>query len=413
LSDQGENLKDLPAPKKKDSEMTSMLWGMLAGGLIGGVSVQLGTPLLLAVGEGVLICAVWNRWRCRYLFAAQRAFKAHRFEIALEHSQRAITKDPNMRIGYLYAAAAALQSRQPTSAIEYCNTALAFEPVQPQALQYRASAYLRICDAERALADANEVICLLPNRSLSYLSRASAYVLLHRYSEAIDDCNKLIEGNCYLNLARLTRAAANLGLNKIDDANKDCETVIDQLAVKPSAEELAYALMIKGVIHGRRLQFEEAIVNCTQALELQPAYHSLHIERAHCYCSLGRFQEALLELDILEEKKCSAYVTAFMLSNRARIHLRKGDLEQAVQNAEAATAVFQNIPAILSSYGLVLTRAGQLEKAQIVLDKAISLDPYFAEAYWFRHELYEKMGEPEKAKADKQVADGYDYKPYI
>jgi tetratricopeptide (TPR) repeat protein len=94
-------------------------------------------------------------------------------------------------------------------------------------------------------------------------------------------------------------------------------------------------------------------------------------------------------------------------------HLRKGELGPALDDAEAATNYFPNLPPVVNTYGLILTRAGQLEKAKTVLDKAISLDPYFAEAYWFRHELHEKLGDIEQADKDKQVAQGYGYKPYI
>jgi len=407
-------VKDLPAPRGKDNEAAIAFWSAFAFGLVGGFLFSvMGINFGLAFVSGILAYVLFWVWRYRLQLIAHRAYKTHQYEESLELLQRAITKNPSISSNYVSAAAASLQMRKPADAVQYCDRAIGLAPKNAVAFQSRANAYLRSFDGARALADANESIRLKPNAPTGYLLRATAYNLLHKYNEAISDCNFLIDRKKNLNGAHTCRAIANLNLNKLESADEDCDFVIDQIIHKPSADELAYVLLVKGVIQSRRLQFEEALANFAHSRELRPAIQSNFIERANAFCGSGNFQEALSELDKLETQECSEFITAFALINRARIYLRKSELEDALKYAEAATNMFQNIPTVLASYGLILTRAGQLEKAQTILDKAISLDPYYAEAYWFRHEMYEKMGESEKAKADKQVAEGYDYKPYI
>jgi len=386
----------------------------VGAGFIGGLLAALyGMPFWVAVGLPVLIYALWWLWRYRFSLMAYQAYKNHRFEESLELSRRAIAKNPGISANYVYAAASSLHVRDSANAIEYCDRAIAVAPENVSAIQNRALAYVSNFDGERALADANQSIKLRPNHPAGYIARSCAYILLHRYNDAIADCNFVIDRKRNINTSYINRAVAKLNLNKLESADEDCDFVIEQITQKPSADELAYVLSVKGIIQCRRLQFEEALVNFAHSMELRPALQVNLIERANALCALGRFQEASSDLDKLEQKECSEYITAYALINRARIHLRKGEFEEALNHAEAAANMYQNIPTVLASYGLILTRAGQPEKAQVMLDKSISLDPYDAEAYWFRHELYEKMGESEKANADKKVAEGYEYKPYI
>jgi tetratricopeptide (TPR) repeat protein len=407
-------VKDLPAPRGKDREnANNFLCAFTLGMIASAWSTFCGVPFLLAYALGMLVYVLLWLWRYRLSLMAYRAYKTHQFMESLELARKAIAKNPGISANYNYAAASALQLRNPTEAIEYCDSAILLAPQNAHAFQNRALAYSRLYDGERALADANQSIELRPNDTVGYIARSSAYLMLRKYKEAIDDCNFVIDRKRNANWGHVNRAIANLNMNKVDIADEDCNFVIEQIVQKPSADELAYVLLVKGSIQCRRLQFEDALANFAHSLELRPAVQVDFIESANALCALGRFQEALSILDKLEQQECSEYITAYALINRARIHMRKGELGEALNHAEAANNMYRNIPGVLASYGLILTRAGQLEKAQAMLDKAISLDSYLADAYWFRHELYEKLGETEKAKADKQVAEGYDYKPYI
>jgi len=385
----------------------------LAAGVVAGISIHLGVPVWFAFFEGLLLYYLWRRWRYRLFFQANAAYKARQFEESLALSMKAIQKYPLIVNSYLSAALASIALEKPERALELLNKAREIAPHHRAVFGISSNAYLSMYDGENALADANKYISLRPSDSFGYSLRAAAHNLMHHYEKSISDCNKVIELKKGVNWARMRRAVANLGMNRLDLAREDCETVISELALKPSADQLAHVLPIKATILARNLHFEEAIVDVTQALELSPNLIRALLIRAHSHCSSGYFDEAMADLNKLEENNCTASVRSYVYANRARVYLRKGELELALQNAEESVNFAPKIPSVVSSYGLVLMRAGQLEKARAALDTAISLDPYLAEAYWFRRELNEKLGQLEQAVVDRQVAESYGYKPYI
>jgi len=107
------------------------------------------------------------------------------------------------------------------------------------------------------------------------------------------------------------------------------------------------------------------------------------------------------------------HVQAYTLSNRARVMLRLGDLEAATRDAAAGNAAFEDLPAVLSTLGIVLCRSKRPESALAALNRAIHINPRCAEAYWFRHETYASIAGFEKSRADRTVAEESGYKPYL
>lgn len=61
--------------------------------------------------------------------------------------------------------------------------------------------------------------------------------------------------------------------------------------------------------------------------------------------------------------------------------------------------------------GLCYLKTGNFERARIDLDRAISWEPTFSEAYAFRSELFEKLGEYDHAKSDREIALKLGYQP--
>ncbi len=57
--------------------------------------------------------------------------------------------------------------------------------------------------------------------------------------------------------------------------------------------------------------------------------------------------------------------------------------------------------------------AGDYDTSGTFLDKAISINKYYSEAYWFRSQLNEKLGQTEAAQADRKIAEDFHYIPYL
>ncbi|HNM49636.1 MAG TPA: tetratricopeptide repeat protein, partial [Candidatus Obscuribacter sp.] len=102
----------------------------------------------------------------------------------------------------------------------------------------------------------------------------------------------------------------------------------------------------------------------------------------------------------------------YHLGYRALAKVLKGDVESGLADAIEANSIYPSRPDLLNILGLALIRNGQGGQAVEELNRAIELDPYNAESYWFRHLAYESLGQDELASADKAIAEKYCYKPY-
>ncbi len=60
----------------------------------------------------------------------------------------------------------------------------------------------------------------------------------------------------------------------------------------------------------------------------------------------------------------------------------------------------ERVPLAYNNRGMVFLKAGQMDKAILDFDKAITLDPAYAKAYYNRGSAFEQMGELDKAIAD-------------
>jgi tetratricopeptide (TPR) repeat protein len=123
-------------------------------------------------------------------------------------------------------------------------------------------------DGERALLWANQLILDYPDRSASWSARAQVFWLLRRYDEALADSDRAIsvqpeEPSNYFHKGDY--------LLKMDDFEKAIE-LFSQALTQGEAHDLAY--------------YED----------------SSRMFRAFCYCKTGRFEDALADLALVEDR---------------------------------------------------------------------------------------------------------------
>src|SRR5262249_15299062 len=136
-------------------------------------------------------------------------------------------------------------------------------------------------------------------------------------------------------------------------------------------------------------------------------------DRIHCYLVRGELDKAAADVEAAERMPLAPIQKGSLLIWKARLKLKVADLNSARDLCDQAMNYYPTLPMELTTRGLVASRAGTNVEALQVLTQAIELERYCAEAYWFRHQVYEAMGEHEKAEADRAVAEGYAYKPYM
>ena len=181
---------------------------------------------------------------------------------------------------------------------------------------------------DQALADFDRAIAMAPDWARAHAGRGAALVYLDR----------------------LTEAEASLA----DAMRRDQADYIVQ--------------QIYGFLHLRANRPEDALRSFTRALELEPSSAFARRMRAETYSSLGRFDDAITDLDaVLAEHPTDVPA----LVTKIRIHVVRNQAEPAVAAADALVRSDPANPGVLALQAQTLRRLGRAEAAATSYARAI------------------------------------------
>ncbi len=265
---------------------------------------------------------------------------------------------------------------------------------------------------EESIKLSEKIIARHPKDTQAYVNVSAGYISLSKPVEAIDFADKALALDTTMAQAYNNRSMANLQLNNLSASLEDIDRAIK---VTPSSSKAmqSHFLASRANVHARCGEADAAINDCNESLNLQPGSLFALLTRAHCYCLAKRYDDAIADLEKACPPSAPTLIRGYALTSRARVYLSKGNLEAALADANDSIICCPDVAPLIATRGLILTRAKQFDKALVDLNKAIELDPYLAEAYWFRHELNEAMGLKEESASDKEIATKYQYRPYL
>lgn len=227
----------------------------------------------------------------------------------------------------------------------------------------RAQIYANLQAWDEATKDLDEAIRLVPNNPESMFQRANVRVFQEKFTEAIDDFREAVRldpnfGYAHFRLGclysylqkdhsdqatehfsralkltddngdiRLHRSLNYLSQQKYALAMDDCDTV---LAVAPNH---AAAIGVRGRILQCEGQFEEAIIECSRAIELGHEHPSVYLARAVCYASTDQPTLAVSDCDLALAID-PLNPEAIQLSGR--LMLEAGDIDEALEAFQRA-----------------------------------------------------------------------------
>ena len=163
----------------------------------------------------------------------------------------------------------------------------------------------------------------------------------------------------------------------------------------------AEAYVKRGLAYYRSAQYETAIADYTQTLELNRYHADAYASRGDTYRALEDTQRAIENYSASLKRRWNAYV----MQKRAETYFEGGNVQNALADYDT---VIKRQPTMTAYYArgnvyLQLSIQGdksRLKPALADLNRAIDLEPRFANAYISRAQTYTHLGEHASATQD-------------
>jgi tetratricopeptide (TPR) repeat protein len=183
------------------------------------------------------------------------------------------------------------ENRQYEAAIDAFVTAIQMDPANDSALLHRGHAYLEVGKLDLALSDLNRSLAVQPNSSRAYELRAGVHRALKEYDQALTDLQAAARLDPNNGAYVLLQAA-------IAEEHGDVQTAIrlysQALANNPFSMDIR---LKRAAAFSKGKSLEEALKDCTGAIELQPSNAAGYLCRAEMNLRQSRLQPAIGDLD--------------------------------------------------------------------------------------------------------------------
>ena len=115
-----------------------------------------------------------------------------------------------------------------------------------------------------------------------------------RFPQAIQHFTNVLAANDKYFLANLERAGALMSIKKYKLAAKDLEAFFR----KSPNSKLECAYLRAGECYERLGEFDKAVANLTEAINIHPSQYPAYVSRAHCYNKMGKTELASHDLAV-------------------------------------------------------------------------------------------------------------------
>lgn len=238
------------------------------------------------------------------------------------------------------------------------------------AFAYRALIHYNAGNYKQAMSDASEAVRQKPEQADGWHTRGLVLTALQKYDAAVadfDEAIKLTANTPTEARPRANRGLAYEGLGKNDEAAADFKSA---LAIDPGLESAKQGL--------ERLKSSCVAVRDPDAM--CPREEEALMKETDALVQQAKYAEAIAIVDkaVLQHPK---YVA--LLSYRAAIHKLAGQLDAAVEDAQAALRLDPGHAVAYFALCAVRTRQSRDEEAASDCGRAVELDPANADVYAF------------------------------
>ena len=224
-------------------------------------------------------------------------------------------------------------------------------------------------------------------------------------SQSVDELavfvNDLADGSVrWLSLLTIGQALYLHGLD--DRATPYFNVALGLLGtMEPDQRQVVDTYYYRGVAYVTKGDYDKAIADFDQVIELQPNHDAAHNARGSAYVAKGEYDKAIADYDQAIELLPDL---AEVYNSRGGAYYSKGDYDQAIADYDQAIALQTDDAQAYYSRGGAYYSKGDYDKAIEDYDQAIELQPDDAQAYYNRGIAYYDKGDYDKAIEDYDQA---------
>lgn len=248
-----------------------------------------------------------------------------------------------------------------SAAITNYNQDLKLQPHEAEIYYKRGLARSEIGDYERAIADYTQAIQMNLNYAKAYNQRGLARYQLGDYEAAIEDYNQAIRINPYVAIVYINRADARSHIGDNQGAIEDYTQAIKinpNYATSDKHQGMAHYLIkeqpkvsqtIKIPLHDAVAytnrgnsclelgDYDEAIADYNQAMQINPNYADAYYHRGNAHYDIDKYEDAIADYTQVI-KINSNYIEAYY--NRGNARLTLADKQGALEDFQKAADLY-------------------------------------------------------------------------
>ncbi len=297
-------------------------------------------------------------------------------------------------VAVLVWAGPVLAHPDPLENIKIYNYILSISPETPAVFLNRGICYRLVSDFGKAIADFDHAETLgLSGRAL-WMNRAMSYLPLRKYDEALADVSKIIKKNPKDSTSLYYRGEIYFKLGRFREAIADYTQGLE-------GQDSPYLLFVRADAYRTIGDLTHSLEDFTQAIVLADHMVPFRIARSRVFAALGRFEEARKDLDDSARKQPERYQIymerAVLSASQALEASRTADLKSALKYLDDEIFFRPTDPVVFSDRAQVYEQMGDLERAAADFDQAVQFagpnDPVYLRLRARFLKRHEKMTE--------------------
>jgi formylglycine-generating enzyme required for sulfatase activity/regulator of sirC expression with transglutaminase-like and TPR domain len=262
---------------------------------------------------------------------------------AIRNYDQAIRLDPHSSEAFIFRGAAYRVQHNFRRAIADLNEAIRLNPRSARAFKSRADVYADQQNYERAISDLDEAIRLNPRSDSAFIFRGNVYSAQHNYARAISDLDEAIRLNPRSDSAFIFRGNVYSAQHNYARAISDLDEAI---RLNPRSAVAFNNRCWTRAVWGRQL--DQALADCNLSLSMHNSPATID-SRGLVHLRRGEFEEAIVDYDTAVRGDANSVSSLY---GRGVARLRLGLTAEGQADIAAARARDANIVAEFAGYGI-------------------------------------------------------------